>query len=497
MKNPDAPSQPLPSESALRLRRKRQIILVVWAFRLCEFIAVIVLLFYASPDVQRRVMLLSPTLRLTESTSDATGLFFHGASSLLSGFLTLAAAVILLLCFLKKRFFCRYVCPVGFCVDAAAIIRRKLFKQKFGRYGLLLRPRVGFAFFSTFWALTLLTGLLNHRLFSNTVSAPALAFDPLAILSRVLVAPEQTTFIIAAFVICFLISPLFWRYQFCPCGALQELLYLPKRLLQRLRTKPNRDKELRRSETVQEEDTQPVHSRRRFFATGGAITLSLLFYETLRRQLQRTKTFFFSPPGAVSEGEFLTRCTRCGRCIAACPNQLLTLVRFDEASASDVNMSETQTDAAIIPNAQVGLLAQAVLRNVPQVDFSSGKQYCEKECVACTQACPTGALRPLLPEEKSRTPIALAAFDAEHCMLTYDQECSICRRECPYEAIDFIWDEEEYTNLPIIDEERCVGCGRCVVSCPGEPVFREFDEEKEMEEEPSERIKALSLVRRS
>ena len=138
-------------------------------------------------------------------------------------------------------------------------------------------------------------------------------------------------------------------------------------------------------------------------------------------------------------------------------------------------MELTQTKQATESLFQACLIAET-----PVVDLNDA--YCEKECVACSEACPTGAINPISIDDKSAYPIALATFELEKCLLYFDRECSICRRECPYEAISFIWLDDAYANIPAIDPDVCVGCGRCVVYCPGEPSFDESDEA--IEEEP-------------
>ncbi|MCF0234905.1 MAG: 4Fe-4S dicluster domain-containing protein, partial [Thermoguttaceae bacterium] len=128
---------------------------------------------------------------------------------------------------------------------------------------------------------------------------------------------------------------------------------------------------------------------------------------------------------------FSAKCARCGRCVAACPSKILTL----------------DADAA------------------PKINFDAG--FCEKECVACGNACPTGALVNLTPTIKPAAKKVAVKFNIENCLIYYQTECQICRRECPFEAIEFIWSDEEYASYPVIDLDKCAGCGRCAHFCPG------------------------------
>lgn len=46
--------------------------------------------------------------------------------------------------------------------------------------------------------------------------------------------------------------------------------------------------------------------------------------------------------------------------------------------------------------------------------------------------------------------------------------CNPCEAACPHNAIKI---GEPITNLPIVDAEKCIGCGLCVALCPGQACF--------------------------
>lgn len=46
--------------------------------------------------------------------------------------------------------------------------------------------------------------------------------------------------------------------------------------------------------------------------------------------------------------------------------------------------------------------------------------------------------------------------------------CNPCESACPHHAITV---GEPITNLPVVDPEKCVGCGLCVAMCPGQACF--------------------------
>lgn len=53
--------------------------------------------------------------------------------------------------------------------------------------------------------------------------------------------------------------------------------------------------------------------------------------------------------------------------------------------------------------------------------------------------------------------------------------CNPCEAACPQGAITV---GEPITNLPVIDTEKCIGCGLCVAKCPGQAIFL-VDQSKE------------------
>lgn len=46
--------------------------------------------------------------------------------------------------------------------------------------------------------------------------------------------------------------------------------------------------------------------------------------------------------------------------------------------------------------------------------------------------------------------------------------CNPCEAACPHHAITI---GEPITNLPVVDQEKCIGCGLCVAQCPGQACF--------------------------
>jgi Fe-S-cluster-containing hydrogenase component 2 len=46
--------------------------------------------------------------------------------------------------------------------------------------------------------------------------------------------------------------------------------------------------------------------------------------------------------------------------------------------------------------------------------------------------------------------------------------CNPCESLCKQGAIEV---GEPITNLPVLDEDKCTGCGLCVAGCPGQAIF--------------------------
>ncbi len=148
-----------------------------------------------------------------------------------------------------------------------------------------------------------------------------------------------------------------------------------------------------------------------------------------------------TPPGSLSARHFAQHCTGCQLCVAQCPNQVLR------------------------PSTGLMTLMQ------PTMSYERG--YCRPECTRCADVCPTDAIRPIRPEEKSSIQVGHAVFVMKNCVAINDEvECGNCARHCPTGAIQMVHldpDDEWSPRIPAVNEARCIGCGACENLCPARP----------------------------
>jgi MauM/NapG family ferredoxin protein len=308
---------------------------------------------------------------------------------------------------------------MGVCLDGASFLGRRL-KRKGCRTMSIGR-----------WLFTLTLGgaVLGFPLF--------LWCDPLALFAGLflliernqLLAGSVSALLVALLLIFSLLWPHIWCRGLCPLGACQDLL---SRMFRTGRAilKPASDVQGR----------EPSARRRRVARRTvlgllvGAASASIL------RLVGRKSLQPLRPPGAADEMVFKGLCTRCGNCIRSCPYGI-------------IHRDTGQHDFADILT--------------PVLSFD--KDYCREDCILCTRVCPSGALVGVDLKNKPSVHIGLARVDMKLCLLGEDRECSACMRWCPYNAIRYVFSEAEYTLVPVIDPDRCNGCGACEVACPTSP----------------------------
>jgi ferredoxin-type protein NapF len=130
------------------------------------------------------------------------------------------------------------------------------------------------------------------------------------------------------------------------------------------------------------------------------------------------------PPWSVTEEQFLQQCNGCGRCVEACATHVIVLTG-----------------------------------GFPRIDFLNGEcTFCKR----CTEACPTGVLQ---QPAAGLVPWTFNAQASNACLAFQGVVCLVCQEQCEARAISFPLQAGRVAT-PMVDGDRCTGCGACVAPCP-------------------------------
>ena len=132
---------------------------------------------------------------------------------------------------------------------------------------------------------------------------------------------------------------------------------------------------------------------------------------------------YLRPPGAAVESEMASLCSRCGKCVEACPAKCIKL------------------DAQVADG-----LPFIVARESPCV-------VCDD--LSCMKACPTGALK--LVESIASIRMGIAAVDHARCVRTLGEHCTLCIDPCPMGESAIGIDAHNQVQV----RPGCIGCGIC------------------------------------
>ena len=197
---------------------------------------------------------------------------------------------------------------------------------------------------------------------------------------------------------------------------------------------------------------KPFDSNRRNFLAGGFLSLASLASISLlaepqgrrrgrdRPPLPVIKKYPVSPPGSISLEHFNASCTACHLCVSACPTHVIK------------------------PS-----LLQYGLSGLMQPRMNYHASFCNFDCVICSEICPTGALQPLIIEEKHVLQLGKVKFIKQNCIVfTEGTDCGACSEHCPTKAVK-MRPFRKTLLLPVVDPDICVGCGACEYACPTHP----------------------------
>ena len=139
------------------------------------------------------------------------------------------------------------------------------------------------------------------------------------------------------------------------------------------------------------------------------------------------------PPGAGDRETFYMKCASCQLCIANCPGKCL------------VQSTDFKTFGQ------------------PVMDFRRG--YCLGACVKCGEICPELAIRKLQTVQRPNVHMGEAVWKRDLCIRTTEGDpCTACVRKCPVQAIHLV------QGFPVVDRQKCIGCGACEHVCPARPM---------------------------
>lgn len=340
------------------------------------------------------------------------------------GWATLVGLPVLLIVSVRRRWLCRWLCPVGLCAEYLG----RLSPMSASRSRHV--PPIG-------------KWLVAFSVAGACVGYPLLVcLDPLAVFCGIfsllreplVEAGKVSAAALGVVVIVTVLLPGSWCLRMCPLGAMQELLIVPSRLLARLRNRPASS-----SEPDQPDAVRPA--RRSVLAMGvGALfgSVGVALGLGARRNSRDPECRVLRPPGAVDEWQFHQLCLRCGNCARACPVEIIDLDWYSERVA--------------------GWLTPVV---------SIRDDYCREDCDACMRVCPSGAIPLRSLAEKASALIGVVHIDMDRCTPALGGECqTACVPACPFDAIHIRkWTWQDDRRYPIIDSAKCPGCGACVLAC--------------------------------
>ncbi len=136
------------------------------------------------------------------------------------------------------------------------------------------------------------------------------------------------------------------------------------------------------------------------------------------------------PPWSVNQTSFLDLCTRCGGCVAECPENVL------------------------VPGSG----------GFPSTNFKHNE--CTF-CGDCVSACQSGAL-----VNDNEAPWYQVPVIGDQCLAQHGVVCRSCGDACEPEAIIFNWGNPKNgargVATPTVNNDLCNGCGACISICPND-----------------------------
>jgi len=162
----------------------------------------------------------------------------------------------------------------------------------------------------------------------------------------------------------------------------------------------------------------------------------------------KAPTTFADKVRAMPGGENLDLCYSCGTCVSKC------LIQQKQE-----------------PEYNPRMLLKMVMLDMEKEAYQSPTTWMCSACDLCYQSCPQEihissiieAVKTLATEAGYTTPLETVTVDENKC-----SGCGICVMVCPYEAPHLIekMADGEMDRFSEVDAELCMGCGMCVAACP-------------------------------
>lgn len=149
------------------------------------------------------------------------------------------------------------------------------------------------------------------------------------------------------------------------------------------------------------------------------------------------------------------KCTACGKCVAACPKQVIELAQMSKAVVISCHSRDKGID--VKKKCQVGCIACGICVRTCPVDAikleNNLARIDHSKCIVCglcVKKCPTSAIYDYIPARPK------AFIDPAKCA-----GIDVCEKVCPVNAIS-----GAVREVHRVDQSKCIGCGMCAPRCP-------------------------------
>ena len=149
------------------------------------------------------------------------------------------------------------------------------------------------------------------------------------------------------------------------------------------------------------------------------------------------------------------KCTACGKCVAACPKQVIELGLMSKAVVISCHSRDKGVD--VKKKCQVGCIACGICVRTCPVDAIKLENNLARidhskciTCGLCVKKCPMNTIHDYIPVRPK------AFIHAEKCT-----GIDVCAKVCPVNAIS-----GGAGAVHTVDQAKCIGCGMCEARCP-------------------------------